>query len=152
MRAPVHLKRVVCVDDNDFVLKVLQWYLDARGYLALPCSNGNKALNVIARGAVDAVVVDYNMPEMNGAELAAAIRTRRPRLPILMFSGETDIPAESLALVDKVVLKGESNGFSAIADFLDSLGSTHRRKNLERSGTQARESSVRPHRKRAAAA
>jgi CheY-like chemotaxis protein len=154
MKRPAHPKRVVCVDDNDFVLKVLQWHLEARGYRALSYSSANQALNVISRGSVDAVVLDYNMPEINGGELAAAIRRRRPGIPILMFSGEVEIPADSLALVDKFVQKGQPHGFSAVGDFLDSLGSTHQKKNLTREPTrvQARASSARSLGRRAAAA
>jgi len=121
MRKPIPLSRIVCVDDNLLVLKVLQWYLETRGYLALPYSSGVEALSAIAKAGADAVVLDYNMPGMNGGELAAALRSRDPRIPIVMFSGEADVPAESLALVDRFVEKGQPNNFSALGDFLDSL-------------------------------
>ena len=118
---PVQLKRVVCVDDNAFVLRILGWYLEMRGFVASLYSNGKEALDVIAKGNADAVVLDYHMPEMNGGELAAAIRSLSPTVPILMFSGDTDIPAPTLALVDRFVQKGQPNGFPAVADFVDSL-------------------------------
>ena len=124
---PVQLKRVVCVDDNAFVLRILGWYLETRGFVALLYSNGKEALDVIAKGNADAVVLDYHMPEMNGGELAAAIRSLSPTVPILMFSGDTDIPAHTLALVDSFVQKGQPNGFPAVADFVDSLRQRHQR-------------------------
>ena len=39
----------------------------------------------------DVVIVDYLMPEMNGHELAIAMRRLRPQAPIIMLSGTTDI-------------------------------------------------------------
>jgi len=129
---PVHLKRVLCVDDNAFVLRILGWYLETRGFVALLYSNGKEALDVIAKGNADAVVLDYHMPEMDGAELAAAIRSLSPTVPMLMFSGDTDIPAPTLALVDSFVQKGQPNGFPAIVDFVDSLRRRQPRKIAER--------------------
>ena len=132
MKKPISLKRIVCVDDNAFILNVLQWYLKTRGYLALPCSTGVTALRMIAKHGADAVVLDYHMPELNGGELAAAIRARNPRIPIVMFSGETDVPVASLSLVDSFVQKAQPNAFSVVGDFLDSLLSRRRRRTLVR--------------------
>jgi CheY-like chemotaxis protein len=151
MRKPIHLKRIVCVDDNAFVLKILQWYLETRGYLAVPYLNGREALNAIAKGGADAVVLDYHMPDINGGQVAAAIRSRSPRTPIVLFSGETDVPAESLALMDNFVQKGEPNAFSAVGDFLDSLLSRHEQKRLERKTARDNRSVLRARRRAVAA-
>ena len=137
MTNPVQLKRVLCVDDNAFVLRILGWYLETRGFVPLLYSNGKEALDVIAKGNADAVVLDYNMPEMNGAELAAAIRSLSPSVPILMFSGDTDIPAPTLELVDSFVQKGQPNGFPAVVDFVDSLRRRYPRKIAERCNAQS---------------
>lgn len=74
---------------------------------------------LLASGPVDAVVVDYEMPEMNGGELAAAIRLRNPFTPIVMFSGTADIPANALPRVDGFVEK--NSGFSGVGQMLESL-------------------------------
>jgi CheY-like chemotaxis protein len=125
-----HPKRIVCVDDNALVLKVLEWYLKSRGYAVVPCSSGSKALNLVGRKLVDAVVVDYHMPEMNGGDLAAALRSRIPEVPIVRFSGDTDVPARTLALVDSFVQKGQPDDFPGVANVLDSLLASDRRKAL----------------------
>lgn len=128
---PVHLKRIVCVDDNVFILKVLKWYLKSRGYVVVPCLTGKQALDVISKDSIDGVVVDFQMPEMNGGEVAAKIRVRRPRIPIIMFSGDEHIPPQTLGLVDQFVLKGQADDFLSIADSLDTLLATNsRRKSL----------------------
>jgi CheY-like chemotaxis protein len=115
----VQSKLVLCVDDNDFLLETMQSYLRAKGFRVIACSSGKIALMLLASGPVDAVVVDYEMPEMNGGELAAAIRLRNPFTPIVMFSGSGDIPSNTLNTVDRFVEK--NSGFSGIGRVLESL-------------------------------
>ena len=115
----VQSKLILCVDDNDFLLDTLQNYLRAKGFRVIACSNGEMALTLLASGAVDAVVVDYDMPNMNGGELATAIRSRSPYIPIVMFSGSVDLPAGSFKNVDGFVEK--HSGLSSVGRVLESL-------------------------------
>jgi CheY-like chemotaxis protein len=115
----VQSKLVLCVDDNDFLLETMQSYLRAKGFRVIACSSGKIALLLLASGPVDAVVVDYEMPEMNGAELAAAIRLRNPFTPIVMFSGSGDVPPNTLQMVDRFVEK--NSGFVGVSRVLESL-------------------------------
>jgi len=115
----VHSNLVLCVDDNDFLLEAMQSYLRSKGFRVIACSSGKIALMLLASGPVDAVVVDYEMPEMNGAELAAAIRLRNPFTPIVMFSGSGDVPANTLRMVDRFVEK--NSGFFGVSRVLESL-------------------------------
>lgn len=115
----VQSKLVLCVDDNDFLLETMQSYLRAKGFRVIACSSGKIALMLLASGPVDAVVVDYEMPEMNGGELAAAIRLRNPFTPIVMFSGSGEVPTNTLQTVDCFVEK--NSGFSGIGRVLESL-------------------------------
>lgn len=115
----VQAKLILCVDDNDLLLETMQCYLRNKGFRVMACSSGKIALMLLASGPVDAVVVDYEMPEMNGGELAAAIRLRNPFTPIVMFSGTADIPANALQRVDGFVEK--NSGFSSVGQMLESL-------------------------------
>ena len=58
---------------------------------------------------LDAVILDYLMPEMSGHDVAAAIRSCRPEILIVMFSA-SQIPVETLKLVDAVVFKTDAVG------------------------------------------
>lgn len=118
---PVHLKKIVCVDDNVLMLRVVESYLKSRGYCVVPCLSGKQALEVISKDAIDGVVVDYRMPAMDGGEVAAKVRLRSPQMPIVMFSGDEGIPSTTLELVDQFVLKGQANDLLSIADSLDFL-------------------------------
>src|SRR5206468_11039004 len=55
--------------------------------------SGMSALNVLRSDkTIDAVITDYAMPDMTGAELAAQIRCIRPDMPIILATGYADFP------------------------------------------------------------
>ncbi len=62
-----------------------------------------------ANQGIDAVILDYHMPGMDGEELATLIRSERPEIPLLLLSGfPQDLSGSRLkSLVDVVILKGE---------------------------------------------
>ena len=98
---------VLCVDDEEAVRCLLEFALEPFGYVALVASNGREALRLAAQRRVDAVILDYVMPDMNGGEVAQEMKRLRPDVPIILFSGLPDIPSSTLMHVDAVVAKGE---------------------------------------------
>lgn len=68
-----------------------------------------QGLTLAMRLPIDAVVLDYHMPGMNGHNVAAAIKKCRPEILIVMFSA-SEIPEETSNLVDAVVLKTDAIG------------------------------------------
>lgn len=122
-----------------------------QGVTLSPCSNGSAALNLLTKERVDAVVVDYRMPDIDGGEVAAAIRSRTPEVPIIMYSGMTDIPQQTLRLVDCFVRKGQPDNFQVLGDFLDSWFSKSARRNSPTNSGDTTRHSVRQHRRSGAA-
>lgn len=99
-------KIVLCIDDEEIILSLLKSTLQAYGHRALVANGGSEGVEMAASGPVDAVILDYNMADMNGSAVAAEIRRVAPRAPILMFSGDRKrIPARGFALVDAFVEK-----------------------------------------------
>ena len=80
-------KRLMVVDDNATNLKILslqteKWGTQTEGY-----SNPNDALDAAKSNAgYDLAILDMHMPEMDGIDLARAIRKARPDLPLILFS------------------------------------------------------------------
>ena len=64
-------KTLLCVDDNQSSLKICKMVLEDFGYKILTCSSAREGLEVFASNAIDAVILDYQMPEMNGDLVAA---------------------------------------------------------------------------------
>jgi CheY-like chemotaxis protein len=90
---------VLLVDDEPVILRLGASILERYGYTVLTAPSGRAALNLVEAhaGTIDLIVLDMVMPEMNGAELARALRARDPHCRILFSSGYTlDQDAESI--------------------------------------------------------
>lgn len=77
---------VLCVDDNQWILDLTRMALESEGYRVLTASDGLAALEAFTACAVDAVVLDYEMPGMNGGEVAREMMRIKPQVPKLLFS------------------------------------------------------------------
>ena len=112
---------ILCIDDEQAGLAIRKMMLESRGYVVVTADSGAKGLELLARSQVDAVLLDYQMPSMNGAEVGRSIRERWPDLPLVMLSGyPEDIPEDALHLVDAFVTKVGSpeNLFKVIEESL----------------------------------
>jgi DNA-binding response OmpR family regulator len=63
------MKRILVVDDDHELLSLLAFALRRRGYLVELATNGGDALEHVRRGQFDVVLLDWNMPAMDGAAL-----------------------------------------------------------------------------------
>jgi len=108
-------KTLLCVDDNQSSLKICKIILENSGYKVLTASSGREGLEVFASNAIDAVILDYQMPEMNGELVAAEMKRTNPEIPILMLSGWASLPESALRLVDEFVSKGDRVEFILLA-------------------------------------
>lgn len=101
-------KCLLCVDDHPEVLSIMGEFLRVFGYSVLTAPSGPRGLQLLHRNPVDAVILDYEMPKMDGAELALRIKSDWPELPILMFTGyPADVSEEVRHSVDAFVVKGD---------------------------------------------
>ena len=81
-------ERILFVDDEEQIRKLMQSWLERRGYAVEVASDGNEALRLIRATTPDLLITDVNMPNMNGFELARRLRAdhRTARMPIVMLS------------------------------------------------------------------
>ena len=129
-------KTLLCVDDNQSSLNICKIILEDVGYRVLTSSSAREGLEVFASHAIDAVILDYQMPEMNGELVAAEMRRTKPRVPILMVSGWVSLPESALELVDEFVAKGDPVEFMLLA--IQQLLSGHKKRRPVRAITQPR--------------
>ncbi|HET6620696.1 MAG TPA: response regulator [Dongiaceae bacterium] len=96
---------VLVVDDEPLVALLTASMLEDLGHESEVVASGTKALNVLRSDqTIDAVITDYAMPDMTGAELAAQIRRLRPDMPVILATGYADFPngtAQSLPRLSK---------------------------------------------------
>ena len=80
------MRRILVVDDEPHVTRLIRQRLQSEGYEAVTASNGLEALSKLeADGPFDAVVTDYNMPQMDGRQLCEEISERFTGEPISIF-------------------------------------------------------------------
>lgn len=97
-------RRNFCIDDNCDVLQIEKSMLENAGYEVVVSSDGPARLTIANGGKVDLVVLDCEMPQMNGIEVAQRIRAIKPTVPIVMVSG-ADLAEEPARIVDCFVPK-----------------------------------------------
>jgi CheY-like chemotaxis protein len=110
---------VLCVDDEQIGLRVRKILLERAGYRVLTAPDGRSALEIFAAEPVEAVVLDYSMPGMDGGEVAVKMRQSKPDVPILLLSAYLDLPPEVTCLVALYMTKGE--GAPALLTNLNNL-------------------------------
>jgi two-component system chemotaxis response regulator CheY len=114
------------VDDSRALRRILGDMLRQFGFEVFDAGNGREALERLqAIGPVDLVLVDWNMPEMNGIELVRAVRVQSvyDAMPLVMVTTETEIEQMQNALesgANEYVMKPFSR--EVILDKLQLLG------------------------------
>jgi CheY-like chemotaxis protein len=125
------MKRILIVDDEPHVIRVLRLSLEQSGYIVDDAANGIKAMEYLGKQKPDLVITDIDMPGMNGKELCMEIVRVFPdrdfRIYVLTARAElehrqwaTEIP--NLTLMEKPVsirkLLSELDTFFADEDML----------------------------------
>ena len=82
---------ILVVDDQEGVRGLLRRELTDRGHTVLEAADGAEALHLVRRrnGAVDLILSDVVMPQMNGTELATHIGVEFPDVPVILMSAFT---------------------------------------------------------------
>lgn len=80
---------VLIVEDETELVKILRSYLEAAGYVVLSASRGDQGLAVWEKQHPDLVLLDLNLPGMDGLDVARAIR-RKGETPIIMVTARVE--------------------------------------------------------------
>jgi signal transduction histidine kinase len=92
--------RILLVDDDELIRESVPGMLETMGHEVLIAPGGKEALLMLQAGAkVDLVILDLNMPGMNGAEAFQKLRAAWPSLPVIMATGFLD--PETAFLLDQ---------------------------------------------------
>ena len=99
---------ILCIDDEDLGLEIRKMVLEREGFSVLTAKDGVTGLSLFdTEQHIDAVVVDYAMPGMDGGQVAAILRKRKPDIPILMLSAYVALPEEVMRVVSVSATKGD---------------------------------------------
>ncbi len=107
--APVVPLRILVIDDELQVRATLAEMLEEQGHSVTQAPGGREGLSYLDANPqlVDVVVTDLGMPDMNGWDVAKAIQSRWPQLPVGLITGwgETEITREERSRVNFVITK-----------------------------------------------
>jgi two-component system KDP operon response regulator KdpE len=82
--------RVLVIDDEPPIRKLLRLGLSAQGYQIVETGSGKAALELFSQQLPDIVILDLGLPDMQGHELLRALRTRNDSVPIVVLSSRDD--------------------------------------------------------------
>jgi len=83
--------KVLVVDDERVILKLIKDFLEAFQYEVKTCDNPKSAYDLIENEPFDVVISDVEMPEMNGLELLRKIKNHNGLIPVIIITGYTTI-------------------------------------------------------------
>ena len=83
-------KRVLVVDDDSAVRATVADSLRVVGYLAVEVGDGAAAIDLVTRESFDLVILDVNMPRVDGFTVLEKLRRRRANLPIVMLTARDE--------------------------------------------------------------
>ena len=85
------MPRILIVDDEAHILRVMSMWLGRHGYDILEAPHGGRALEILEHEHVDLIITDMNMPVLDGLELVRAVRERRGlAVPVLLLTARCD--------------------------------------------------------------
>ena len=111
------MTKILVIDDDARDRDLLAAVLTKRGYEVILADNGGTGLMLCHRRTPDAVVLDLNMPGIDGRSILRQLRTLHPTLPVVVFSG---LGTEE---VEQEMLNQGATAFIPKAFSLDQLGS-----------------------------
>jgi two-component system, cell cycle response regulator CpdR len=96
---------ILVVDDQESVRGILRRQLSDRGHTVLEAADGAEGLHLVRRrnGAVDLILSDVVMPQMNGTELATIIGVEFPDIPVVLMSAFAPAGVARVGLGETIV-------------------------------------------------
>jgi DNA-binding NtrC family response regulator len=85
---------ILCIDDDPKILQCHKAVLGNRGYTVVTAPDGLTGIAITRTHSIDIVITDFQMPDMDGGQVAELLLKEKPKLPVLICSGCPDkIPA-----------------------------------------------------------
>ena len=103
-----HKPTLLCVDDDVQCLAIRKIMLEAFGFAVTTTPDPRQALRMHSAQRFDAAILDFQMPHLNGGELAKSMKMARPDVPVVILSGMPYLPEETPEFHDRFFCKTES--------------------------------------------
>ncbi len=98
------MKKILITDDDNSTLEFMSLYFEEEGYEVIAANSGRQAVTEAEKNKPDIILLDLQMPDMNGLEALEEIKKRLPSVKIIMLTGVADGKT-----IEKVLRLGASN-------------------------------------------
>ena len=91
---------ILIIDDEKAILKVMEMNLQREEYVVFTADNGKDGLRILQEKDVDVILLDHQMPDINGIELLKIIKNRYKDLPVIMITayGTIEMAVDAMKL------------------------------------------------------
>ena len=92
--------RILIAEDDELILKTIEYKLQKEGYEVIITRNGKDAIETINNTEVDLIITDIMMPFASGTEILTAVTALGKKIPIIMLSGlgQEEVVLDAFAL------------------------------------------------------
>jgi two-component system chemotaxis response regulator CheY len=94
------MRRIMVVDDSETIRRLLSFILKRKNYMTIEAEDGMDAIEKLLSNPVDLIIVDLNMPNMDGIEFVRTLRGNyhQPDVPVIMLTTTKDEDLKKEAL------------------------------------------------------
>ena len=115
------MKKILVVDDELSFAKIIEATLDPKKYKIITALDGEEGLKMIEKESPDAVLLDLNMPKMNGMEVLKKLNTKKVPVIITSNSSSRETISEGVALGVRGYIIKSNESAGAIASTIEDL-------------------------------
>jgi CheY-like chemotaxis protein len=105
------MAKILCIDDESAALNIRKRVLETAGHHVLTVRSGDEGVQLFRSEPFDLVLLDYWMPGKNGIATARELKRINPAVPMVILSGLSQLPDETMGVVDRWILKDEGPQF-----------------------------------------
>jgi DNA-binding NtrC family response regulator len=129
---------VLVVDDEPTICEMLRMLLEPRGYSVLTAADGEEALEIFRGVSVQLMIVDKNLPGIDGIEVLRHVRYERPEVDVIIITGyaSKDSAIEALRLGASAYLEKPFEDLDRVAAEIEAVIERQRRRNKKSSYLQ----------------
>ena len=102
--------RILWVDDSCALLSLYKAVFESLGFEVVATPSPLEAIDRLSWDQTDVAILDYDMPEMDGGALASMIKTRFPMMPVILYTGSSNVPHRAHCCVDAICAKAAPRG------------------------------------------
>src|SRR5438876_7699540 len=84
------MEKILVIEDNPVIMKLLESLLLAENYDVIKSTDGRQGITLSAEGSPDLVLLDLNLPDLSGFEVCRQLRKNKYENPIVMLTAHTE--------------------------------------------------------------